>query len=206
MKILICVLIGYLLGAINPAAFISRIKRKDIRSGGTGNLGATNVGIHFGKKLGILVMVFDLAKAFAAVKLAELIFPELAFAGPVSGCAAVAGHIFPFYLKFKGGKGLASYGGLVLALSPSIFALLLTIGVFCLVISNYCLGLVIEAAVLFPILIGLKFESVSVFIISAVISALLLWQFRGNLERIRRGEEIKIRDSLKKLLPVNKTK
>lgn len=104
MNILICILIGYLLGSINPAALISRMKKTNLRDKGTGNLGATNTMLVLGKKYGAFVMAFDISKAFCAVKAAQMLFPALSISGLISGGAAVAGHVWPFYMKFKGGK------------------------------------------------------------------------------------------------------
>ena len=127
MKILLCILIGYLIGSLNPAALLSKLKKKDLRKQGTGNLGATNTMIVLGKGYGALVMLFDVAKAFASVKLAQLLFADLAVAGILAGSAAVIGHIYPFYLKFQGGKGLAAFGGMILAVDPLLFIILLVI-------------------------------------------------------------------------------
>lgn len=130
MAYIFSVIIGYLLGCLSPAALISKIKRKNLRKNGTGNLGATNVMLNFGKRFGALVMLFDIFKAFAAYKLAELLFPSAAFVGIAAGFAAVVGHVFPFYMKFKGGKGLAAFAGMVLAYNPWLFLFLLLTGDF----------------------------------------------------------------------------
>lgn len=104
MAVVCSIIIGYLLGCISPAALVSKIKNKDLRKSGTGNLGATNTLLVFGKSWGVCVMLFDVAKAFTACKLARWLFPSLPIAGMLAGSAAVAGHIYPFYMKFRGGK------------------------------------------------------------------------------------------------------
>ena len=106
MDYIISVFLGYGLGCLNPAWFISRAKHIDIRKRGTGNPGTTNAFINLGKGWGLIVLVCDLCKAYAAVKVCQRLFPESALVGVVAGCAAVMGHIFPFYLKFHGGKEL----------------------------------------------------------------------------------------------------
>lgn len=193
-KYSISVILGYLLGSINPAAIISKIKKTDIRKDGTGNLGATNVGLHFGKAAGAFVMLFDMLKAVIAVKIAEAIFPQLRLARLVAGCSAVLGHMFPFYLKFKGGKGLASFGGMVLAINPIVFLILLTLGLILMFVFNYGVALMTCAAILFPFLGAAAERSVGFFIIAAAMSAILLWRFRENFTRIRNGEELKVRE------------
>lgn len=192
------IILGYLLGCINPAALISKIKKTDIRKDGTGNLGATNVGLHFGKAAGAFVMIFDMLKAVLAVKITEWLFPQIRLARLVAGCSAVLGHIFPFYLKFKGGKGLASFGGMVLAVNPAVFLLLLTVGLICMFIFNYGVALMTSAAILFPFLGAMAEKSFGFFLIAAATSTLILWRFRENYARIKRGEELKVRELLAK--------
>ena len=107
---------GYLLGSSNMAYWISLIKKVDIRANGTGNLGASNATVLLGWSAGVLVAVHDIGKAFLAVVLAKWLLPGAEYGGVVAGVACVLGHIFPFYLKFKGGKGLASFLGMLAAL------------------------------------------------------------------------------------------
>ena len=106
LKLTICVLFGYLLGSLSPSALLSKLKKTDLRSGGSGNLGATNTMLVMGKAYGALVLVFDLAKGFFAVKIPGWVFPGAAYVGLAAGAAAVFGHVFPFYLKFN-----LAYGG-----------------------------------------------------------------------------------------------
>ncbi|MBQ8297799.1 MAG: glycerol-3-phosphate acyltransferase [Ruminococcus sp.] len=197
MSNIFCIIMGYFIGTLSPAALFSKIKKKNLKHHGTGNLGATNTMLVLGKRYGALVMVFDIAKSFAAVKLAEKFFPALSLAGLLAGSTSVVGHIFPFYLKFKGGKGLASYGGMVLALDPLLFAVLLFIGCALMFIVNYGVVLPLSAAVLFPIINGIRSNSIGVFLIAFLLFPLLVISHRSNLLRIRQGEEIKIRDYLK---------
>ncbi|MBO5415940.1 MAG: glycerol-3-phosphate acyltransferase [Clostridia bacterium] len=198
MKVLICILFGYLLGSLNPAALISRIKRKNLRKIGTGNLGATNVLLNFGKGFGAIVLVFDMAKAFAAYELAELIFPNIALAGMVAGVFAVIGHIFPFYLKFKGGRGLAAYGGLVLAYNPWLFLFLLISGFVLMFIVNYSFILPFYAAAFFSLFAVIRDENLFVALLAVAVSALIFATHFGNFVKAIRGEERKIRDFLKR--------
>lgn len=121
LETVISLVIGYLLGTLSPAALFAKLKKVNLRKRGTGNLGATNTTMVLGKQYGALVMILDIGKAFLACKLAELLFPELAVAGLLAGAAAVVGHIYPFYMKFKGGKGLAAFGGMILAYNPWMF-------------------------------------------------------------------------------------
>ena len=127
MRHIISLLIGYLFGTLNPAALLSKIKKKDLRRVGTNNLGATNVMLNFGKKYGALVLVLDMAKTVIACMIARLAFPSSHTATIVTGIGAILGHIFPFYMKFKGGKGLAAFAGLVFAFDPLVFLIMLIV-------------------------------------------------------------------------------
>ncbi len=198
VKYFFSALVGYLMGSLNPAAFLSKIKKTDLKDVGTKNLGATNVSLVLGKGLGASVMAFDIAKAFAAYRLFEVIFPTYAYIGMVAGVFAVVGHIFPFYLGFRGGKGLASFGGLVLAYSPSLFLVMLLTATALMVIVNYSVAMPIYAGIVFPFAVAVREQSVGAFVLSLAVSLLLIIKFLPNLKRAKKGEDIKIREYLKK--------
>ena len=189
--------IGYLFGLLSPAALISMIKKKNLKENGTGNLGATNTMLVFGKKYGAIVMVIDILKAFISVKFAKWLFPNLAIAGLLAGCCTVIAHIFPLHLKFKGGKGLASFGGMILAVDPGLFLILLTLGIILILITNYGVALPISATVLAPFLAGVRMRSMSAFGVLFVVGAVILYKHGDNFERIREGSEIKVRDFIR---------
>ena len=153
-----------------------------------------------GKGYGAVVMLIDIAKAFLAVKLAQMLFPSLFVAGVLAGSAAVAGHIYPFYLKFKGGKGLASFSGMILALDPPVFLILLIIAVTLMFIINYGVAVPISAAILFPILYGFRCNNFGAIIISIAVSFLIIAKHISNILKVKRGEDIKIRDYIKEHL------
>ncbi len=198
MKTLLCIVLGYFIGSFNPALIISKIKKTDIRETGTGNLGATNTMIHFGKGLGAFVMLFDFFKAVLAVYIAKLLHPVGALTGLLAGVSAVLGHMFPFYLKFRGGKGLASFGGLVLAVDPPVFLFLLILGLALMLIVNYSYVMPFSAGSLFPVLHGLRAQSFTAFAIAAIIGFLVIFKHYENLGKAKRGEDFKIREFLKK--------
>ena len=190
-----CLIFGYLFGCISPAALIARIKKVDLRTEGTGNMGATNVGLVIGRNEGIFVMLFDILKAFLAVRLAAWLFPRLAVAKLVAGMGAIVGHVFPFYMNFKGGKGLAAFGGMVLAYDPSIFWNLLTLGFILCFIVNYSYALPMSAGALFPILAGWKVRSLAVFLAAAVPSVVVIIKHWSNIGKAMRGEDNKFRET-----------
>ncbi len=191
---------GYLLGSISPSYIISKIKKIDIREGGTKNLGASNTFMHFGRFWGIFVMLFDILKAYFAVKISEAIWAGKLLVGLVAGSAAVLGHNHPFYLKFKGGKGLASFAGFALAASPLLFIILLVLCVAIAFILNFGCTLSLSASVLFPILAGVYFGSVPAFIICAVAGASVFVKHMENIGRILSGEETKLTSFIGKYL------
>lgn len=193
MKVFFCILIGYLVGSLNPAALISRLKHTSLRDHGTGNLGATNTLLVFGKKLGGFVMLFDVCKGFAVVRIAALLTPGMEWPAIAAGLAAVMGHCFPFYLKFKGGKGLAAFGGMVLAYHPWLFLFILTTGVLLAILVNYSFILPYYASVFFAVFVCVTSNSIPLCLFSVAASALILIMHFSNVLKAVRGQEIKVR-------------
>lgn len=194
---LLSILLGYLLGSLSPSALLSKLKKENLRNQGTGNLGATNTMLILGKGYGALVMLFDIAKAYAAVKLAEKLFPLLVYSGLIAGCAAVIGHIFPFYMKFKGGKGLAAYGGMILGLEPLLFLILLLIAIAAMFITNHAIAMTVSATVLFPFFFAIRKGDLIAFLLVAAVSALILSRHTGSILEAIRGEDTSVRAFLR---------
>ena len=193
---LVCLAFGYLLGCVNPAAGLAKKKLVDLKAVGTKNLGATNATLILGRKCGVIVMVMDIAKAFLAARIAKWLLPKLAIAGLLAGCGAVLGHVYPFHLGFRGGKGLAAFGGLILAYDPVMFLILLALCVVLMLIVNSGSAVPMTASVLFPVAAGLHSQSLTVFAIAAQISALVAVKHWSNVLKALRGEDIKVRTFL----------
>ncbi len=192
------ILLGYLLGCINPAWIISRLKKKELRREGTKNLGATNVFLTIGKSVGVLVMLLDIGKAFAAVTIAKALFPQLAVAGVIAGGAAMLGHMFPFSLGFKGGKGSSCLAGVVIALDVRIFLILLLLGIALSFIVNYPWALPVSAAGLFPIAYGVSTQSnLSIAILFFPCMCLII-KHMENFRQVRNGTEPTVSGYLKR--------
>lgn len=200
MSAVVSLIMGYLLGSFSPSVVLSKIKSKDLRENGTGNLGATNTMLVFGKWYGIIVMVVDILKSYIAVKLARMMFTKLAAAGMLAGCGAIVGHIFPLYNKFKGGKGLACMAGMILALDFNVFSLMLMLGVVSVFISDYAVALPVFAACSAPFVLGLYYASMAVFGVLLIPCAVMLMKHRDNFRRIKNGTEIKFRSYVRKAL------
>ncbi len=194
MKIVFSLIIAYLLGSINPAAIIAKIKQINLREGGTKNLGATNATLLMGKKWGAFVMLFDIAKAFASVRIAQYFVPASLAVALGSGLCAVFGHCFPFYMKFKGGKGLAAFGGVVLAYQPLLFLFLLVTGVGLMLLINYSYILPFYAAIGFSLHVAISSDQALPIFLAMVMSLLVFGKHFGNFKKARRGEDIKVRD------------
>lgn len=199
MEILYCILIGYFLGCLSPAALLGKLKKRDLRKEGTGNLGATNVTMVLGKGFGVFVMLFDIAKGALAVILCRIFFEEaFAYAALLGGLFVVIGHVFPFYLKFRGGKGLAAFGGMVLAYDPLLFVILLALALLVMFIVNYSFVVPFAGGALFCILATIKTPDIFVFLISFLSGALIIWKHSPNLVKARNKSDIKVRDYIAK--------
>ncbi|MES2285374.1 MAG: glycerol-3-phosphate 1-O-acyltransferase PlsY [Bacteroidota bacterium] len=190
---------AYLLGSIPTAVWIGKyFYNIDVREYGSGNAGATNVFRVLGKKAGIPVLLIDVLKGFVAVSLAnssdytvgsnQFINLQL-----VLGIASLVGHIFPIFASFRGGKGIATLLGIILAILP--FAAFISIGIFItvLLVSSYVSLGSMTAAVAFPIIVilGLKTTTPSLIIFSILIAIMVLITHQKNIERLLRREESK---------------
>ena len=190
-------LLGYLLGCSNLAYYISKAARKDIRKDGSGNLGASNATILFGWKAGASVAVHDVGKAVLAVILAKSLFPNLEYAGAAAGVAAVLGHIFPFYLKFKGGKGTASFLGLTLALNWRLALAVVLLLVLATIITDYIVIGTFSAIVVVPAYMGFFLQNLMLMAIICIASFAIFWKHRENIGRMLRREEIGLRSTMR---------
>ena len=200
MQALLSLGMGYLIGCLNPAALVSKIKDVNLKEVGTKNLGATNTALTLGKKAGYFVLAFDMCKSFFSYKLAKTLFPQLVVAGLIAGLGALLGHCFPFFLHFQGGKGLASFGGLVLAHDPLVFGILLTLGLILAFAMDYGVYLALSAAALFPIFSYFRSGSLSVFLAAAMAGGLVIGMHWSNFQRARSGEDpIHMRNGLRKV-------
>ena len=190
---LLTILIGYGLGCFNTAYFISKTKGFDIRDTGTGNAGASNVKLALGWKFGVLTAILDILKATLAVVLCSRLFPGNEIVSFLAGAAAVIGHIFPFYLHFKGGKGYASYFGMILAINWKLALALALLGVLVTLISNYIALATLSTTVVTPIYYFWLHVSVYILVILLILMVIMFCKHRSNLIRIYRHEEVGLR-------------
>lgn len=188
---LIAIIIAYLLGSLSSAILVSKIlKTPDPRTEGSGNAGATNVLRIAGKKEAAIVMAGDILKGLIAVWVGHLFHMHAFWLGLVA-LAAVAGHIFPLYFGFKGGKGVATAIGAVLGLSfISGIVMAAAWGVVAFITRYSSLASLIAIA-LAPILL-LIFAKAAFFIPAVLIAALIAWKHKDNIDRLKNKTESKI--------------
>lgn len=154
IQILLCLAIGYFFGCINPAFIVGKKKGYDVRKSGSGNAGASNTLIMAGKLAGLSVALLDIIKAAASWQICQALFPELELAGVLGGVACILGHMYPVFLRFKGGKGLACLGGVILAYDPKGMLLMLIVALAIGAISNYVCVVTVAMSVIFPMYYG----------------------------------------------------
>jgi len=197
MGYVIVIAAAYLLGCSNMALYLSKWKKVDLRGAGSGNLGASNAMILMGWPAGIAVGVHDVGKAALAVILATVFFSDLPYIGAVAGVAAVMGHMFPFFLRFQGGKGFASYIGMVLALNWKFALVIMVVIVLVTLITDYIVVGTVTTTVVTPIYLGIAQRSLVLSGILLIATAVILYKHRGNMVRIVKGTEIGLRGAAK---------
>ena len=193
MGYFIVVCMGYLLGCSSMALYLSRYKKVDMKSAGTGNLGASNATALMGWRYGVLVALHDIGKSVLAVMLARFFFPNLEYAGAAAGIASVMGHIFPFYLKFKGGKGFASYWGMTQALNWKLALVIFVAGLLLTFLTDYIVTATTTTVIAVPVYLGFATNNLILVLILCIGSAVIIYKHRKNYVRIFRGTEIGLR-------------
>lgn len=188
---MILVILGYLIGCINLSYLFSKMRGYDIREHGSKNAGASNVIILMGKKAGVIVAIVDILKAYVVVRFFVWLFPELSVAGALAGMAVILGHIFPFYMNFRGGKGFASIGGTILALDYRMFLIMLLMSVFVAFVTDYICFAPMSVALIFPATHGFMQRSALSALILYVASIFIWYRHIENLKRIKNGTELK---------------
>ena len=193
MKYILVIALGYLLGCSNMAKYIAAMKKVDLSAGGSGNPGASNAVILMGWGAGVLVAVHDIGKAALAVVLARLLFPDAPLIGAAAGVAAVLGHIYPFWMKFQGGKGFASYLGMTIALHWKFAIAVLLLVVAVTLITDYIVAATTTTIVLVPIGLGILTQSLILPLILLAASLVIAWKHKDNYVRMYNGTEIRFR-------------
>lgn len=194
--------IAYLIGTVSPSYMVSRKLNKDFRGGGSGNFGASNTAILAGMKWGVIVGLCDILKACIPVLVAKFFFSEYVYLQYVVATCVILGHIYPFYLKFKGGKGFATFFGSILGIHWLAF---IVIGIIFLVVVFLSDKIVIgtfTTITLFPIYVWLVDKNIWFVAIILVATLVIYCKHIDNIKRLIKGEEFGIREVV---LKKNKT-
>lgn len=195
--------IAYLLGSIPTAVWTSKVFFGfDIRTKGSGNAGATNTFRVLGKGAGVFVLAFDISKGFLAASLADLMHQQgildsnnVLFFKMLLGLTAVSGHIYPIFAGFKGGKGVATLLGMVVAISPLVASICLATFLIFFVSFHYVSVGSMVAGIVFSLLIisGLAGETQwQAKVLSIFLTILLIYTHRTNIQKLRSGTENKM--------------
>ncbi len=182
---------SYFIGSIPFSYLIPRwVGKIDIRRYGSGNTGTTNVVRTLGMKVGILAFLGDFLKGVIPALIGLIWFGELG--GIVGGGLAVIGHCHPVWLKFKGGKGVATSAGILLVLFPDILVVLLVLQVLIIVFTRYMSLASISSAVLLPIFAIIFSKSTLLIYFSIILAIYVIFRHRSNLVRLIKGTETKL--------------
>ncbi len=193
MNYLYSIVIGYLLGSISPSYLISKAKGFDIREKGSGNAGASNMVVTLGWAYGIFTALFDIAKSFVAVKLCGYLFKDMEVCGRLAGIMAVLGHMFPFYMSFRGGKGYASYTGMTLAFNWKLAVCLMIWGTVVTLVTDYIALATISTVIICPLYYLITGANPFVLLLLTALGLVIVYKHKINIERIIRHEEIGLR-------------
>ena len=152
------------------------------------------IGYTLGQFSPAAVMIIDVLKAYFAIQIAKNLFPLFKFAGLVAGCFAVIGHVFPAYLEFRGGKGVATFAGLILAYDVRTLIIILIIAIAIMAVTDFGTWGPVSAAVLFPAWLLFKLQNLVVFGGVAAVGGLVIYKHKENFIRAKEGEEILVSD------------
>ena len=190
--------VSYLLGSIPFGYLAGRLNGIDLRTRGSGNIGATNALRVLGKKWGYAVFLLDFLKAWLPVKLAlgwgiALMIHPASAPGALAGFCALLGHSFPVWLGFKGGKGIASSAGVIVGLFPQAFLLCLGVWILLFTTTRYVSVASIAASAALPVAVAALFclhrTDWLALLVSVLMAVLAIWRHRSNIARLRTGTE-----------------
>ncbi|HYV29234.1 MAG TPA: glycerol-3-phosphate 1-O-acyltransferase PlsY [Candidatus Eisenbacteria bacterium] len=205
MRYIVVALTAYLLGSIPTGYLVARAKGVDIRSLGSGNIGATNVFRVLGKPAGIAVLVFDGLKGFAACAwMSDLIIQffkvppdETVYLRLAAALAVILGHNYTCWLHFKGGKGIATSAGVLAGVVPWSLVIGLAIWIIMCAVTRYVSVGSLAASVTLPFTTWLTTKNWTLTAVTAAMSALAIYKHKGNIQRLLKGTENRLGSSKK---------
>jgi acyl phosphate:glycerol-3-phosphate acyltransferase len=191
LNIMLALLAAYLLGSVSFGYIAGRLLLGvDIRQHGSGNTGSTNVLRTLGTGPGIIVFFLDVAKGFTAIYIARL-FTGADVAIMLAGVAVVAGHNWPLFFKFKGGRGVATTVGVLAGLAPVVTLIVFAVGVIIIAVTRYVSLASITGAALLPVLLVAFRLPAAYILFGLVLSILTIWRHKQNITRLLNGTENK---------------
>jgi glycerol-3-phosphate acyltransferase PlsY len=195
---IVVAVVAYLLGSIPTGFLVAKAKGVDIRTVGSGNIGATNVFRVLGKGAGIFVLLFDALKGWAAVTVAAPLAGQFFQDAPVdylqitAGITAILGHNFTCWLHFKGGKGIATSAGVLVALVPVALLIILAIWIILFLATRYVSLGSIGAAATLPFATWFTKHDIGLTVVTGALGALAIYKHRTNIQRLMNGTENRI--------------
>lgn len=200
MEVFLSLILGYAMGCLNPAAWIGKKNHIDLKQAGTGNLGATNTTMVLGRKAGAFVLIFDVAKSFLAARLARWLLPQLAVSGLLASIGVILGHCFPITMHFSGGKGLAAFGGMMLAYNPVVFVIVVLSGIGIMVLLDIGVAAPLLGTVMFPALTFLFSHDVPSTVCAVIASVIILYTHLDNVNKTRAHSDVKVKNYFRDVL------
>ena len=202
IRIILCLGLGYLFGCFSTGYIIGKMKKVDIRNYGSGNSGTTNALRTLGAKAGVITLVGDMLKAILPILLIRYLFfigvSYVQLLTLYAGLGVVLGHNYPFWLKFKGGKGIAATSGVMVAFDPWIVPVGLPLFVISVALTRYVSVGSLLLAVLFPAWVYIFYpKELHMLIVALIFMALAFIKHRSNIKRIINGTENKLGQRVK---------
>ncbi len=211
VPILTSIVCGYFMGNLMASYLVAKwVLGIDIREHGTGNAGGSNSFLLMGWKNGLIVGIIDILKAFIAVYIIKILYPSdpnLSLLMVISGSMAIIGHIYPFFMGFKGGKGMACFMGMCLGINPLIGLYVVLATIALTIITDYVAVASMTAYIAFPILLGLCPEAIlgpgekyNIYTVTITLAVGLvgIWKHRVNISNLLNKKEKGLRGALKK--------
>lgn len=202
LKIIFCLIFGYIFGCFSTGYFVGKLNKVDLRKYGSGNVGATNALRTLGTLGGVMALAGDVIKAVIPMLFVRfLIFPDhesIQLLTLYTGFGVVTGHNYPVWLKFKGGKGIASTGGVMATFDPLIIPIGLPLFVAIVAITRYVSVGSLFVAVFFPVWILIRHPGdIHMLVLSLVFMVSAFIKHRSNIKRLINGTENKIGQRVK---------
>jgi len=185
---LLLIVSAYLLGSVPSGYVLGKLAGVDVRKAGSGNVGATNVARVVGKRQGIMTLLFDVAKGFLPVLFAQSMHLDSSIVA-LTGVAAFVGHLYPIFLRFKGGKGVATALGVFVAVAPLGTMILFVVFAAVFAASRIVSLSSMVAAACAPVVLWSLSYTTSAVVMSSFIAVMIVWRHRGNIKRLLAGTE-----------------